>query len=225
MARTKRTEEEDQELNLAPIMNMVVILIPLLLLSVVFLEVTVINITAPKLSIGKSTETPPEEKEKPLNMTVTLAVSGIRIAAEGGIREAIAGCPADGSTICLKDQSVNNADLFQQARQSIGSGKVQEGEALIEKALNNYRWRELYNELAKIKKQYPEETVVNISADPTVPFSAIVRLMDVMRYQLEKDNFDQDKMFWDAKFKKAKTKDGKDTYASLFSDPVLSVVQ
>ena len=46
--RSKRIEQENQELNLAPIMNMVIILIPLLLLSVVFLKVGVINITAPK---------------------------------------------------------------------------------------------------------------------------------------------------------------------------------
>lgn len=52
MARSKRMAEEEQDLNLAPIMNMVVILIPLLLLSVVFVKVAVINITAPKLSVG-----------------------------------------------------------------------------------------------------------------------------------------------------------------------------
>ena len=39
MARSKRMAEEEQDLNLAPIMNMVVILIPLLLLSVVFVKV------------------------------------------------------------------------------------------------------------------------------------------------------------------------------------------
>ena len=64
MARNKRdSTDEIKELDLTPIMNMVVILIPLLLLSMVFLEVGVINITAPKLSVGPSTPTEIEEPD------------------------------------------------------------------------------------------------------------------------------------------------------------------
>lgn len=230
MARSKRMPEEEQDLNLAPIMNMVVILIPLLLLSVVFVKVAVINITAPKLSVGPPSDTPPEEEEKPLNLTVTIAPNGLRISAEGGNWPTVAGCPADGPTICLKDQSVDVASKFSQARQKIAAGDISSGEDLIEQALMAYNWRLLYNELAKIKGKYPDETVMNVSADPDIPFAAIVRIMDVSRYVLVKDSYDQDKQFWDAKYKKVKVKDEtdgqlKEKPANLFSDPVLAIAQ
>lgn len=223
--------EEEQELNLAPIMNMVVILIPLLLLSVVFVQVAVINITAPKLSMGPQSDTPPDEEKKPLNLTVTVAPNGFRISAEGGNWATVAGCPPDGPTICLRnDKQVDVASKFEEARQKVGAGDIQGGEQSLEAALSAFNWRQLYNELAKIKARYPEETVMNVSADPDIPFGAIVRLMDVARYQLEKESYDTDKPFWDATFKKVKAKDESDGQikekpADLFSDPVLAIAQ
>lgn len=230
MSRSKRMAEEEQELNLAPIMNMVVILIPLLLLSVVFVEVAVINITAPKLSMGPQSDTPPEEEKKPLNLTVTVAPNGFRIAAEGGNWATAPGCPPDGPTVCLKDAGVDVSAKFATARQKVGGGDVQGGEEALEEGLAAFNWRMLYNELSKIKARYPEETVMNVAADQDVPFGAIVRLMDVARYQLDKDTYDADKAFWDAPYKKVKKKDETtgqigDSPADLFSDPVLSIAQ
>ena len=59
-----------------------------------------------------------------------------------------------------------------------------------------------------MKAKFPDETVMNVAADPDVPFAAIVRLMDVSRYRLDKESYDGDKQFWDAKYKKVKVKDG-----------------
>lgn len=230
MARSKRMAEEEQDLNLAPIMNMVVILIPLLLLSVVFVQVAVINITAPKLSVGPPSDTTPEKEEKPLNLTVTVAPNGFRISAEGGNAPTVAGCPPDGPTICLVDRTVDVAERFRQGRQKIVGGDTKGGEDELEKGLAAFNWRLLYNELARIKTKYPEETVMNISADPDVPFTAVVRLMDVARFKLEKESYGKDKAFWEAKYKKVKVKDESDGQLKekpddLFSDPVLAVAQ
>ena len=230
MARSKRMAEEEQDLNLAPIMNMVVILIPLLLLSVVFLKVAVINITAPKLSMGPSTETPPEDEEKPLNLTVAIAPTGLRISAEGGNWPVVQGCPQDGPTICLKDgkQGSEISDQFRQGRQKVAAGDMKTGEELIESALKSYNWHLFYNELSRIKKKFPEETVMNVSADPDIPFAAVVRAMDVARYKLKKGSYDQPQAFWDAKYEMEKvTQDGKvkEKPANLFSDPVLALVK
>ena len=122
------------------------------------------------------------------------------------------------------------AEVFRQGRQKIIAGSVGDGEELLEKGLQAYNWRSLYNELSKLKASFPDETVMNISADPDVPFAAVVRLMDVARYRLDKESYDADKGFWEAKYKKVKVKDEKDGQlkekpADLFSDPVLSVVQ
>ncbi len=231
MSRSKRMEEEEQELDLAPIMNMVVILIPLLLLSVVFVQVAVINITAPKLSMGPQSDTPPDEDKKPLNLTVTIAPNGFRIAAEGGNLKAVAGCPEGGPTICLRsDKNVDVAAKFGDARKYVAGGDLKAAGDSIEEGLTAFNWRVLYNELAKLKARFPEETVMNVSADPDIPFGAVVRLMDVARYQLDKEAYDADKAFWDASYKKVKVKDESDGQlkekpADLFSDPVLAIAQ
>lgn len=225
MARAKRMEEEEQELDLAPIMNMVIILIPLLLLSVVFLKVGVINVTAPKLSVGPPSAEPPEEDKKPLNLTIAINSMGLRVGAEGGILPAIAGCPPDGPTICLrKDVTVDVAAKYREARVQMAAGDLSGGEGVMEEALQAYDWRMLYNKLAEIKKRFPEETVFNVSADPDIPFSAIVRMMDVIRYEMEKPSYATEAEFWGAKPKKT-TVEGKEVFADLFSDPVLAVAQ
>lgn len=228
MARSKRMAEEEQDLNLAPIMNMVIILIPLLLLSVVFLKVGVINITAPKLSVGPPSAEPPDEEKKPLNLTVAIGVTGLRVAAEGGQLPPIAGCPADGPTVCLrKDANVDVAAQFTQARKIMDSGNagaLTEGQVELEKGIQAYDWRELYNLLSGIKQKFPDETIMNVSADPDIPFSMIVRMMDVARYRLEKDAYPAQTEFWEAKAKK-KVVDGKEVFSDLFSDPVLAVAQ
>ena len=65
---------------------------------------------------------------------------------------------------------------------------------------------------------------MNISADADIPFAAIVRLMDVTRYQLEKQKYDQDAAFWNAKYK-MQQKGEANTPAILFGDPVLALVK
>lgn len=221
MAKKRRGDEDAvPELNLAPIMNMVVILIPLLLLSVVFLQVGVINITAPKLSIGPPSETPPEDDKEPLNLTVSVASKGFGIAASGGVLPEMPGCPVPGPTICLSDQKIDVPAKFQRSRELFDKGQSGQGEAEMKQALNAYNWIELYNQLVKIKKEYREETVIKIAADPNVPYSAIVRVMDVSRFWLEKDTYSKPSEFWNATYKKSGNE-----FTELFPDPVLAVAQ
>lgn len=221
MARKRTEEKPDLELNLAPIMNMVVILIPLLLLSIVFLEVGVINITAPKLSVGPSTEVPPpEDDKKPLNLTVTVQTKGFMIAASEAVLTPRPGCPTQGPTICLAKQNVDVAAKFQRAREAMAQGNLVGGEAELKEALAAYNWPELYNQLMRIKKEYPDETIIKISADPDTPYSAIVRLMDVSRFQLAKESYGQASEFWSAQYKGTGT-----SPEELFPDPILSIAQ
>lgn len=222
MARSSRMEEEEQDLNLAPIMNMVIILIPLLLLSVVFIEVSVINITAPKLAVGAPSEAPPPE-DKPLNLTVAIGAKGFMISAEGGNLPPVPGCPQEGPTLCLRpDKNIDVNAKFTEAREAMAQKRasMNEGEKVIKEALTAYNWMELYGQLVKIKKKFPKETIVNLSADPNIPFGAIVRLMDVARYQLDEESYADRGKFWEA----APLKDGKG-YKGLFGDPVLSLVK
>ena len=215
MPRTPRIKEEEQDLNLAPIMNMVVILIPLLLLSVVFVSVSVINVNAPTLAPGKQSDTIGEEKEK---ITVSIGANGFHIATNQGNLPAVAGCPKDGPTICLVDPGKSTQDDFARARDLIERNQSEQGSALLEDTVASYDWRQLYNTLAELKRSNPEEKVIHVSPDPDIPHAAVVRLFDVSRTKLEKDHYDSVAAFWSAP-----THKGKD--GALFPDPVLTIAQ
>ncbi|MFU8802805.1 MAG: biopolymer transporter ExbD [Bradymonadaceae bacterium] len=222
MARRPKGREELQQddLNLAPMMNLVIILIPLLLMSVVFLEVGVINITAPTLSVGAPTDEKPPPDEEPLNLTLAISADGIRIAATGAVLPARDGCPPQGPTLCLGDSTVDVTAKFEEARRFMAQGSQEQGEASLDEALAAYNFRDLYNQLARIKKEYPDETVVTLSADADIPFAVLVRVMDVSRFKLVKESYDSNSEFWDAEYET----DG-NQFAILFGDPVLSILQ
>ena len=215
MPRTPRIKEEEQDLNLAPIMNMVVILIPLLLLSVVFVSVSVINVNAPSLAPGKQSDTIEEEKEK---ITVSIGASGFHVATNKGNLPVVAGCPKDGPTICLVEPGESTHDGFAKARELIERNQREQGSALLEDTVARYDWRQLYNTLSELKRTNPEEKVIHVSADPDIPHAAVVRLFDVSRTRLEKDHYDSVAAFWAAPINRSK--DG-----ALFPDPVLTIAQ
>ena len=215
MPRTPRLQEEEQDLNLAPIMNMVVILIPLLLLSVVFVSVSVINVNAPTLAPGKQSDTVGEEKEK---ITVSIGANGFHVATNKGTLPAVAGCPKDGPTICLVDPGEGVSADFDKARTMLERDQNEQGSALLEDTVARYDWRQLYNTLADLKRTNPDEKVIHVSADPDIPHAAVVRLFDISRTRLEKDHYDNVAAFWSAPSHK-----GKDS--ALFPDPVLNIAQ
>lgn len=221
MARSKRESLDDvPELNLLSFMNMVVILIPMLLLSVVFIQVGVINITAPKLSVGSATETPPEEKEEPLNLTIAINAKGFRIAARSAQLDPKEGCPNPGPTICLAKPEVNVAAKFDSARSALLKSQDEVGEKALAEGVSAYNFRELYNTLVKVKKEYPEETIVNLTADSSIPYVVLVQVMDAVRYVRGKDEYTTSADFFEAEPKVEGA-----TPVALFNDPVLSVVQ
>lgn len=215
MPRAKRTEQPEQDLNLAPIMNMVVILIPLLLLSVVFVSVSVINVNAPSLSPGPVSDDAVEEPGEKL--TVTVSPEGFYLATRAGTLPPVAGCP-EGPTICLNERGRDVAADFARARDLIASGQRVEGQEMLEQALMAYDWRQLYNELAELKRANPDEDVIHVAADPSIPYAAVVRLFDVSRTRLERDHYDDVASFWQARPRAG-------DQGRLFPDPVLAVAQ
>lgn len=226
MARRPRefAKSEADDLNLAPFMNMVIILIPMLLLSVVFLEVAVINVTMP---LGGATTTT-EEKDpevQPLNLAIAMSPRGFYVSAVGAIVPPIDGCPTQGPTICLADDTVDVQARFEDARRLMAAGNPGAGEEELEVGLQAFNYRELYNLLSRFKEQYPSETTVRLTADADVPFALTVRVMDVSRYRLEEISYDSNEDFWRADFDTEINEDGDEQYAVLFGDPAFAVAQ
>lgn len=220
-------DEEAAELNLVPFMNMVVVIIPMLLLSVVFLKAGVINITSPKLSVGPPSEKKPEKKKKPLNLTVAIGDKGFRIGATGAILPPQGGCSKPGPTLCLADDSIDVESKIEQARKKFAQGgksAASQAHKTLEEASMAYDWMGLYNQLMEIKKKYPDETVVKVSANPDIPYAFVVRAMDVVRYKLPEDSYDNRQQFWAAK-PETEVEGDKKMAKKLFSDPILAIAK
>lgn len=153
----KHAIPEPDELNLTPIMNIVLVLIPLMLLSVVFMVITVIDVTMPQRSAGAAQNS----GEPPKRLQVFVSKQGFTIVKTMESLPAIDGCPSDGPTICLADP-----------------------EAELE--TDKHNWLALYNKLFEIKQdpEWASHDQVEIVADSAVTFAVLVRTMDVTRYQL-----------------------------------------
>lgn len=232
--RGNRPPPEEQELNLAPIMNMVMILIPLLLMSVVFEQMGVINVSAPKLAVGPVDEDQEPPENPPLQLTIGISTTGFTIAATGSKLPPIAGCPETSpSTVCTrsgKDAAalLNEVRSLREKFDATGNKAfVEQSDSKLMELIEAYDFRQLYNLLIDIKKKFPEETIVNVGADPDIPFELLVKTMDTARFKLdapsEAGTFDSDEQYATAGYKESTSGDA--PYAVLFSDVVLAVIQ
>lgn len=201
MARRKnRQPAEVVELNLAPIMNMVMILIPLLLLQAVFLKTGVVNISSPRNAQATTPEQEEAEEEVPVpRVVVYISSDGFRIGDQRNLPEfqqftmPIARCGGGGAaagapgqlnphdmaeippTICLRDGTDVNAPLVQRLD-----------------------FAALYNQLVAIRLQpqwfdrFAEESnsIVSILGDPEIPFEVLIKTMDTARFFLAAEGTD-----------------------------------
>ena len=83
-SRRKRIKQQESELNITPIMNIFVLLIPFLLLTVVFAQTAIIGLSLPpskKTTPSAALETP----LKQLTLTINITDQGFRIGGTGAI--------------------------------------------------------------------------------------------------------------------------------------------
>lgn len=171
MARKKKPfNDKIEDLNLVPIMNLVVCLIPMVLFGMSLIKIGIVNVNAPKFGMGAAA--PDESDEKPLNLTIAVAADGFRITASGADVNTIMGLP-----------SLDPADPAAAAA-AAAAGPT------IPKKGESYDYPELYNKLVAIKKQFPNESIVNLTAERDTHFKYLIGVMDVMRVHLEADAYD-----------------------------------
>ena len=92
--RIPRVRAKTTDLNLTPIMNLIIILIPALLLSASFVQTAVINVPSPLIAPGidDSPVAPPETR--PLELSLAITGQGFQVAGKG-----LAAHAGDGPTI------------------------------------------------------------------------------------------------------------------------------
>lgn len=166
MARKRRhSVGELEDVNLVPIMSILVILIPMLIYAFTFFEVTVQSVAAPKMGTGKAKEDSQDEK-KPLNLTVIVKKDGFLLKYD---EEVMTG---EGETELKKREFPPNE---------------QHPEAYWD-----YDYPRLYNRLAAIKEQFPDEKTLNIGAEMNIPWSTLARTIDCARVKLKGGPFEGD---------------------------------
>lgn len=189
MRRKLAMPEAAQELNLAPFMNLVVLLIPLLLLSVVFEQVAVLPAQAPSFST-----IPAPPGGPPFSLHVTLSVDGFRVDAADHVQvKADGSCPQGSAlTLCNADAGQVAALLEQVRQQRRRFDQTGDRAALalsdqrMREARQGYNFQALTHTLEAIKRAHPDEQRATLAADPDIPYELVVATMEAMRGQPER---------------------------------------
>lgn len=180
--RGKKFEAASGDLNLAPLLDMIMNMIPMVLLMVEFEERAVSPVEAASSS-GAPAQSDGEEAERPPRIMVSISSDGFRIADFFGspefatFAEPIGRCAGAANanpgamppTVCLLD-----------------------GSTPAEGDYGNLDYAGLYNRLVQVRMQpqwrelysAPENGLILLSAEPDVPAAVMIRTMDLTRYFL-----------------------------------------
>ncbi len=166
MARKPRLDEDVSDVNIMPLMNIIMLLIPFLIMSTEFIKIGVINVSAPKIGGAPSQSDPANKpKKKPLNLTVQVSKKGLTVMTQN--QKLPEGC--------------NLADLRTPGAKKFPTIKKSE--------TNKHNYKELTRCLVKIKKAFPDERRLIIMADPEIPYHVIIQLMDSSRESPDAKSF------------------------------------
>ena len=153
------------EVDLKPVMGLIVILIPLLLYSFSFFKITIQPVLAPTTGpAAPGSDSGDKDKKKPLNLTVAvLETRGFMIKMD--------------------------AEVAGQANSDINIPKKMFKDPKTGKMKLEYDYPTLYQKLYEIKQKFKEEKTIHISSEPNVRWQVIARVMDTSMFILKKKKF------------------------------------
>lgn len=155
MGKKIRQEDATEEINIMPLMNIIMLLIPFLIMSTEFIKIGVINVAAPKIGGGASSSEPKKKDEKPpLNLTVSITEKGLTILTRG-------------------KKIPEGYDL---------KGEATEAKLpTVKKIGDKHNLPVLKQCLQTIKEVFPDEKRIIIMAEPEIRYSNIIDVMDHSR--------------------------------------------
>jgi hypothetical protein len=159
MAKKAKFQEEINEVNLIPIMNIMFLMIPALLLAMEVAKLAAITVSPPKFAAQSEEKDEKKKEDKPLNLKIFVMDDGYRVSASGQQAGAEAGKSADSGhpTIPLKKPGAALDDF------------------------DRYDYAALEAKAGEYKRLFPHETTATVSAENTIPFQVIVNTMDALR--------------------------------------------
>ena len=153
----------DIELDIKPVMNLMVVLIPLLLAGVEMVKLSIIEIDLPPASgggKGGDQDNPEKEKEKKLGLKIAITEEGISLATASAV---MTGEQGEGPTVPVKADGTQDFDLLK--------------EKLIEvkKAIKD--------------KGFKDENVAIITAGKEIEYQVIIDVLDdIQKYKDDEGN-------------------------------------
>lgn len=149
-------------------MNMVLILIPLLLLSIVFVEITIIDVQMAK--IGDSSQQQNKSENPPPKVEIMITTNGFLVRVNSQAVSPIEACAGAKETVCIDTDTRDEKKLT-----------------------SGYRWHELYNLALTLKNgdnpKWPNKEAwakansVDFVLDEDIPFGVLVKTMDTVRFK------------------------------------------
>jgi len=185
-SQRRNFQDQEMELNLTPMMNLIAILIPALLVSTVFVEIAVINVSAPAIGTAPDQPPPKDKPDKPpLNLTVTITDKGFNIAGSGGVVDTIGKKTGGdkGPTIPIVQKEVSCQrflDTWPPPR-SKNRDQPKCGVGEESRTFWVYDRETLQKKFIELKDAFPEEKRMIIAAEEDIEFEAITDVMDTGR--------------------------------------------
>jgi len=159
----RKGEDLNMDLDIKPVMNLMVVLIPLLLAGVEYVKLSIVEIDLPPTSgtTGKGSENqPPKEQQKMLNLTIAITNSGFTLTSASAV---LAGEGGEGPTIPVDE---NNQFDFAKLKE-----KLTEIKKLI------------------LDKGFKDKDSAIITAGAEIEYQVIIDVMDAIQtYEDEEGN-------------------------------------
>ena len=173
--RKSKFTESAEDLNLIPIMNLVLVLIPAVLFQTQLVKIGMVNVSAPKIGPSAPQKNPDTPETKPLGLTVALSKEkGFLLKATGGDLFDLLGITKVGDEPSVQIPLITDKYLEQS----------KDGDKEVD--VKTYNYPQLYSYLNTLKELYKDEKLLTLTADPDLEFKHLIRTMDVARYRFKK---------------------------------------
>lgn len=153
--------DEPLDLDVTPFLNIMFMLILSILAMTAWTQLAMLNVQAPQIDGGNNGGgggVAPVAEVSTLNLTVFVLADGFNIGASG-------------ATLDGNSEGRTGQPLITKVTKTSASGK----------ATIDFDYARLQQKLIEIKRSFPDEETMIVSADGNVPYEVIVRVMDAAR--------------------------------------------
>lgn len=150
-------------------------------------------------------------------LVIRVSAKGFLLKVDGERVKPSESCDGEQATICLRDSAIDVDEILAEL-QLLDEQEMSRQEALQNRLMDAYDWRELYHRALEIRRSGVEQPQFAVTADEKIPFAVVVRIMDVLQYELEEERYESNTQFWDADYR---TEAGEPV--ELFSMPLFQV--